>query len=186
MRFFPSLEGSATIRAETRAFVAAFVQRIEAGLLRGAPHRRCHYVVTRQGMEGLRFRAADWRTALNVGLNDVELAVSSDGRVRYTIRYMRWAGYALALSGALGLVFMTVLLAFDMRGYIARHPESRFPGLSIDQNLAIAWAMALFWGFAWPWLLIAFHQRPLRRLMDQIIAEVDVAAAEQGRNAPRA
>jgi hypothetical protein len=36
--------------------------------------------------------------------------------------------------------------------------------------------MALFWGFAWPWLLIALHKRPLRRLMNQIIVEVDAAA----------
>lgn len=115
-------------------------------------------------------------TALNVGLNDVELAVSSDRRVRYTIQYRRWACYALLLCGGLGLVLVTFFVMFDIRGYIARHAESRVPGLSIEQNIAIAWAMAFFWGFAWPWILIALHKRPLRRSMAQLIAEVDAVS----------
>lgn len=36
--------------------------------------------------------------------------------------------------------------------------------------------MAAFWGFRWPWLLVAFHKRPLHHLMDRLIAEVDAAA----------
>jgi hypothetical protein len=47
------------------------------------------------------------------------------------------------------------------------------PGLSIDQNLALAWLMVVFWGFLWPWLLISMHKRPLRRLVTRLIAEVD-------------
>ena len=156
--------------------MAAFVRRIETGLLRGSSSRRCHYTVTRQGSDGFAFRATDWLTAINVGLNDVALVVSSDGRVRYSIRYPRWARYVLLLGGGLGIVFVTFLLMFDVRAYVRRHSESRFSGLSINQNIAIAWAMALFWGFAWPWILVAFHKRPLRRLIEQIIVEVDSAA----------
>ncbi|HET8579366.1 MAG TPA: hypothetical protein VFL31_00055 [Nitrospiraceae bacterium] len=176
MGFFASVEGTATIRAQARAFVAAFVRRIETGLLPHAPRWRCQYRVTREGVDGLRFRAADWWTALNVGLNDVELAVAPDGRVHYAIRYRRWASYALALCGVFGVIFITVFLTFDIRDYIVRHPRSSIPGLSTEQNVAIGWVMALFWGFAWPWILIALHKRPLRRLMDQIVAEVDAAA----------
>ncbi len=174
--FSASVEGSATIRAQARAFIAAFVQRIEAGLLRGTARWRSNYAVTRADADGLKFRAANWWTAMNVGLNQVELIVASDGRVRYGIRYPRWAGYGLALCGGLGVVLIAFLLTYDVRGYIVQHPESAFPGLSTDQNIAIAWAMALFWGFAWPWILIAFHKRPLRRLMEQLIAEVDAVA----------
>ncbi|HEY8131013.1 MAG TPA: hypothetical protein VII12_03910, partial [Thermoanaerobaculia bacterium] len=58
----------------------------------------------------------------------------------------------------------------------ATHPASRFPGLSIDQNVAVAWAFAFFWGFVWPWNLILLHRRPLRRLMQRLIVEVDAAA----------
>lgn len=176
--FSASVEGSATIRAQARAFIAAFVQRIEAGLLRGTARRRCNYAVTRAGADGLGFRAVNWWTALNVGLNEVELTVAPDGRVRYGIRYPRWANYVVALCGGLGVVLIAFLLIYDVRGYIIQHPESAFPALSTDQNVAIAWAMALFWGFAWPWILIALHKRPLRRLMEQLITEVDAAAIQ--------
>jgi hypothetical protein len=176
MWFFASVEGTAAIRAHARAFVAAFIRRIETGLLPHAPRWRCQYRVTREGANGLRFRATDWWTAINVGLNDVELTVAPDGRVRYAIRYWRWAGYALALSAAIWLALIAAFLMFDVRDHLLRHPESTIPGLSTDQNIAIGWAMALFWGFAWPWLLIALHKRPLRRLMNQIIVEVDAAA----------
>lgn len=178
MGFFASVEGSAAIRAQARDFIAAFVRRIETGLLTHAPRWRCQYRVTRQGDDRLRFRAADWWTAINVGLNDVELAVAPGGRVHYEIRYWRWASYALVLSGTIGVVLIAAFLVFDLRDHLLRHPESTIPGLSTDQNVAIGWAMALFWGFAWPWILIALHKRPLRCLMDQIVAEVDVAALQ--------
>jgi hypothetical protein len=51
------------------------------------------------------------------------------------------------------------------------------PGLSADQHVVIAWGMVLFWGFVWPWLMIAFHKRPLHKLMTQLIREVDARAA---------
>lgn len=176
MGFFASVEGTAAIRAQARAFVAAFVRRIDTGLLPHVPRWRCQYRVTREGADGLRFLATDWWTALNVGLNDVELVIAPAGRVHYAIRYWRWASYALGLSGAIGLTLIAVFLMVDIRDYIVRHPQSAIPGLSTDQNIAIAWMMVLFWGFAWPWILIALHKRPLRRLMNQIVAEVDAVA----------
>jgi hypothetical protein len=178
MGFVPAMEGTAAIRAQAQPFVTAFVRRIETGLLPHAPRWRCQYRVTRQGDDRLRFQATDWWTALNVGLNDVELAVGPGGRVHYAIRYWRWASYAIALSGVIGLALIAAFLVFDVRDHLLRHPESTIPGLSTDQNIAIGWAMALFWGFAWPWILIALHKRPLRRLMNQIIAEVDAAAMQ--------
>ena len=121
--------------------------------------------------------AADWWTAINVGLNRVELRHLPPDLIRYDVRYWRWALYALSLSAGLGLVGLALLLSLDVRGYIARHERSMMPGLSIEQNLAIAWLMVLFWGFIWPWLLIALHKRPLRQLVTRLIGEVDVAAA---------
>ena len=84
---------------------------------------------------------------------------------------------ALVLSGGLGGIGLALLLGFDVRGYIASHPSSQLQGLSVDQNLLIAWAMVLFWGFVWPWILIAMHNRPLHRLIAPLIAEVDAQAA---------
>lgn len=176
MWFFPRVEGTSIIRAEPRAFVSAFVRRTETGLLRGAAPRRCHYLVTRHGDDGLAFRATDWLTAFNVGLNDVELALFSGGQVGYTIQYRQWARDAVVFCGGLGLALGAAFLMVDIRAYVDQHAASRISGLSTGQNVAIAWAMAFFWGFVWPWILIAFHKRPLGRLMEQIIAEVDAVA----------
>src|ERR1700704_1504663 len=134
MWFSPRVEGAVGIRAEPQAFVSAFARRIETGLFAGAPPRRSRYVVTRQGKDGLAFRATDWLTAFTVGLNDVDLAVSSDRRVRYTIQYRRWAGYVLLGGVAFALVFGAFLLMVDIRGYIERNPASRVPGVSLDTD----------------------------------------------------
>jgi len=171
MPLFPAIDGTAAIRAPARAFVSAFVRRVEAGLLSGTSGRRCRYVVTETASDALQFRAMDWPTAANVGLNDVRMTVSASGVVQYDVRYTRWAAFALALSGGFGLVFIAFLLTFDLRGYIAGHPGPEYLGLSPDQNVAIAWGMALFWGFGWPWILIPLHKRP----------PIDGAAHRRGR-----
>jgi hypothetical protein len=121
-------------------------------------------------------RAADWWTAINVGLNRFELRSVAPDRIHYAVRYWQWAQYAVGLSGAMGLIGLALLLGTDARGYIERHPGSMMPGLSVEQNLAIAWMMVLFWGFVWPWLLVAMHKRPLRQLVARLIAEVDAQA----------
>ncbi len=156
--------------------MTAFAQRIESGLLGSSVRTRNHYVTTRQEVDRLDFRAADLRTARNVGLNDVHLTVLPDHSVRYTIRYRRWTLFALTMGAVFLILFASILLLMDIRGYIETHPASRFPGLSTSQNLAIAWALGLFWGLVWPWVLISLHKRPLRRLMERIISEVDHAA----------
>jgi len=175
-----SVEGSKPIRSAPRAFVSAFARRIATGLFPGAPSKRTRYTVTREGGEGLQFRAVNWWTAITVGLNEVELAASG-GRVRYAVRYPRWAVFVLALSALLGFVLIAFVLLYDVREYLARHPASTVPGLSLDQNVALTWAMALFWGFAWPWILIAMYKGPLRRLVERLIDEVDAEAAGEAR-----
>jgi len=177
MTLAPQIEGTVPIRSSAAQFVQAFHYRVAAGLLVGQPHPRSNYRVAEAGPGQLRIHAADWWTAINVGLNDFVLRLPQPGSVHYWVRYWRWAGYALGLSGLLGLLGLMLLLTLDVRGYIARHPTARLPGLSIDQDLLVAWAMVLFWGFVWPWLLIALHKRPLRRLIARLIAEVDAQAA---------
>jgi hypothetical protein len=177
---FATVEGSTAIRSEPRAFVAAFARRVAGGLTPRAAPARNHYAVTRDGGDSLRFRSVGWWTAIAVGLNEVDLA-AAPGRVRYVVRYPRWATFVLALSDLLGVVLVVFFVFFDIREYLIGHPASAVPGLSLDRNVALAWAMALFWGFAWPWIVIAGHRRPLRRLIEGLIAEVDAAAAGEAR-----
>jgi hypothetical protein len=173
----PEVEGTVSIRSASGPFMQAFADRVEAGLLTGRPHPRSNYLADSARPDQLLVRAADWWTAINVGLNRLELRHVPPDRIRYQVRYWQWAQYALGLSGAMGLIGLALLLGTDAHGYIERHPSSMMPGLSVDQNLAVAWTMALFWGFVWPWLLIAMHKRPLRQLVGRLIAEVDAQAA---------
>jgi hypothetical protein len=177
MIFTPDIEGTVSIRSSAEAWLQAFRRRVAAGLLTGQPHPRSNYVVSTSDSHHLEVRAADWWTATNVGLNQLELWHVPPNTIRYRVRYWQWSQYALGLSGALGVVGVVLLLAFDARDYIARNQSSMVPGLSIEQNLVIAWGMVLFWGFIWPWLLVYMHKRPLHELVKRLIAEVD---AESG------
>lgn len=179
MSLTPQVEGTAGIQSSPADFARAFTQRVSAGLLTGYPHPRSNYRVVEASSDRLRIEAADWWTAINVGLNEVELWFPHVGSVRYRVRYWRWAWYGVGLCGLLGLAGLVLLVGFDARGYIASHPSAQLPGVSIEQNLAVAWTMVLFWGFVWPWLLVAMHKRPLRQLLTRLIAEVD------GQNASR-
>jgi hypothetical protein len=176
MTLVPTIKGAVPIRSSSVQFVAAFRQRVAAGLLLRRPHPRSNYQVVEESADRLRVRAVDYWTAINVGLNDLELRFPSRGSVQFRVQYWRWAGYAVSLCGVLGLTGLVLLLMLDVRGYIARHATARLPGLSIDENLRVAWVMVLFWGFVWPWLLIALHKRPLRRLVERLIREVDAEA----------
>ena len=181
MSVVPAIEGSVSIQSPADRFLAACRQRVAAGLLSGKPHFRSNYVISDAGPDRIEIRAHDWWTAINVGLNTVKLRHVHPNIITYHVEYWRWAQFVLGLSAALGLVGLILLLAVDVRSYIAEHLSSMIPGLSIEQNLRIAWLMVLFWGFVWPWLLIWLHKRPLRGLITRLIAEIDAtnAAAPQ-------
>lgn len=177
MSILPEIAGTCPIGSPPREFCARMQRRVDAGLLSGRPHPRSSYAVTHASPTGLRIRALGWWTAINVGLNELDLEAPRAGLVRYRIRYWRWAAFGILLSAGLGVVGLALLLAADVRSYIAAHQQQMVPGLSVDQNLLLAWGLVLFWGFVWPWVLIHLHQRPLRRLVEGLISEVDAGSA---------
>jgi hypothetical protein len=175
MLLSPSTTGTVAIRTCGEVFLRRFAQRIEKGLLEGSSRTRNCYVATRTGPGVLQFRATTWLTAFNVGLNDVSLTLTPGGAVSYRILYAWWAGSAIALCACFAAIFIAFLLLFDLRTYIAENPGPEYLGLSPDQNVVNAWSMALFWGFVWPWILIALHKPHIRGLMNRMIVEVDSA-----------
>jgi hypothetical protein len=177
LRFHPVIEGTYGIRSSAPEFLERMKQRVGVGLLSGQPHRRSNYVITHDGPTHLHIHAADWWTALNVGLNEFDLQAPEPGLVGYRVRYWRWASYVLGLSAVLGVIGVALLLLTDVRSYISEHQAQMIPGLTVEQNLLVAWGMAVFWGFIWPWLLIRLHQRPVRRLVERLISEVDGGGA---------
>jgi hypothetical protein len=176
MIFTPQIEGSVPIGAARQAFFEAFQRRVAAGLLTGRPQPRSNYAVVEAGSGRLSVHAADWSTATNVGLNELELEIRQEGLVHFRVRYWRWAVYGFALAAAIGVMLLAALAFLDVRSYLSRHPSSMLPGLSLGQNVALAWLMAVFWGFVWPWLMIPMHKKPLRGLVARLIADVDANA----------
>jgi hypothetical protein len=130
-------------------------------------------MVTESGPSRLQVRAADWWTAINVGLNEVDLRIAQQGTVSYRVRYWRWASFAFGLSAMLALIGIVLLLTVDVRAYIARESFHRLPGLSADQNVLLIWGIVAFCALVWPWLLIQLHKPVLQRLMRRLITEVD-------------
>jgi hypothetical protein len=179
----PQIEGSTPIQSQPEDFLRAFERRVQAGLLTGYPHRRSIYRALHVGPGHLHVSAGTWWTAINVGLNELDLVAEEPGSVRYRVWYWRWARFVLGLSGSLGAIGLVLMQIFDVRGYIARHPSTTIPGLSLDQNLQIAWSLVVFWGFVAPWLLIAIHKGPVRRLVARLIAEVDRSRQAASRSA---
>jgi len=172
----PEIIGTVAIQSPAGRFLSAVQQRVRAGFLIGRPLSRSNYAVVSTAPDRITVRAADWLTAVNIGLNDIELRLSTPGSVHYRVRFWRWAQYVIGLSGVLGLAGVILLLTLDVRTYIAEHGESRLPGLSVDQNVTVVWVIVLFFGLVWPWILIAWHKRPLRKVITRIIHEVDAQA----------
>ena len=173
MTLAPEIRGTVPIRSAPAAFLQAFRQRVVTGLLSPKPRARSNYVITQANNDRLHVRASDWSTAINVGLNELDLQLGQQHTVSYKVRYWRWATYVLGLSGVLGLTGLVLLLTVDVRSYVTRLPQRMLPGLSVDQNLFVAWGLVLFWGFVWPWILIVLHKPALRRLTIRLITEVD-------------
>jgi hypothetical protein len=176
MNLNPEISGSVGIKSPAARFLAAFQARVAAGLLAGVPDRRSNYRVVSSAPERLTIEAVDWWTAFNVGLNAVELRLSQPGAVQYRVRYWRWAWFSVVLCGVLGLTGIVLLLTTDARAYMEHTLVAAVPGLTADQHVVLAWGMAIFWGFVWPWLMIAFHKRPLHKLMARLVGEVDAQA----------
>ena len=172
----PHIEGTLPLRSSTAAFIQAIRERVASGLL-GPNAGRSHYAVSESTPEMVRIHAVNWQSAINVGLNELELRFRHLGTIEYRVRYWRWAAYVIGLGGILGIMGLALLVSFDVRGYIATHPSTQVAGFSTDQQVIIAWMMVLFWGFIWPWLLIGIHKRPLHRLVARIVSEVDPGGA---------
>lgn len=174
MIFIPEIEGDLGLKSPPAQFMAEFHQRVTGGFLTGKqPEPRSNYAVVESNAECVRVRAADWLTAINVGMNDLDLQFSSNGGLHYRLRYWRWAIYSLTLCACLGVIGVAFFVMLDLPTYIANNADARIPGLSVKQTLMFAWGNLIFWSVLWPWVLISLHKRPLRRLLARIVDEVD-------------
>ena len=177
MPFLPHIIGEFAIELPASDFISSFQQRVENGLLAGQPGPRSNYEVVSSTDNSVHVRAADWSTAINVGLNDFELDLAPNGKLRYDVRYWRWLTYCVGLCALIGFVGAAFFLWLDLPDYIAANPTARLPGFTVMQTVYFAWSNLVFWAFAWPWILVLLHKRALRRLLGRIVSEVDSQAS---------
>jgi len=173
------VEGEGTIHSPAEQFLPVFERRVVDGLFAPGNRRRANYEITTNSSDVLRFRAKDWVTAASIGLNDVELRAQGS-RMGFRVRYPRWAAFVVVLGAAIGAAMIAAFLAIDLPRYIETHRASQIPGASTGLNVAVAWGIAIFFGFVWPWLLILFHRGQIRNAMRTLIAEVDRVAMIEG------
>jgi type IV secretory pathway TrbD component len=173
---FPAFTGQTRIASPAAVFLEGMKGRLESGLLMGRPHRRSHYAVIRHAQRELAFKAADFVTAINVGLNEVILRTGADRNVEYSVSYVRWAAYVVGLGACLGIAFLFVFLLWDIQAEIGRYAFVADPALNRSIGFALFWGFVLFWTLVWPWILIIMYRPFARKLLERIIGEVDMAA----------
>jgi hypothetical protein len=177
MSLVPEIAGSVKIRSEPEPFFRAFRRRVASGMLTGKRGRRSNYVVAAAGERRMTVHAGDLWSAINVGLNLLDLEWAGKETVRYRVRYWRWTLYCVGLGAVLGAIGIALLLAFDVRGYMTAAPGRMIPGLPVELNVVLLWLFVLFWGFVWPWILVKIHKRPLHALAQRLVAAVDESVA---------
>ena len=173
MTLFPQLEGEFPIDSNGETFFASLRERIVRGFPSGDTGVRQQYELVGTASDVRTLRATNWLTAINVGMNHLSLKLADNGKLQYRLTYWRWTGYCVGLGAILGMAMIALFLAVDMRQDIASNPQARIPGLTIDQNVYFAWGNIAFWGFVWPWILVALHKRPLRKLLLKTFSEID-------------
>ena len=179
MKLIPELDGELSITSTEQQFDTTLRERVVRGFLGMQPGIRQQYEVIDSDSGERTVRATNWLTAINIGMNHLSLKNAGKGKLTYRLTYWRWTAYCVALGAILGLVMMVLFLVMDVREYIANNPQARIPGLTIDQNVYFAWGNIVFWGFVWPWILVAMHKRTLRKMVAKTISEIDATATVQ-------
>ena len=68
--FLPHIEGTLEVGRVPEDLPGAIRRRVENGLFQPGVRKRANYVVRREAKDAIDFGAADWWTALAIGLNE--------------------------------------------------------------------------------------------------------------------
>jgi hypothetical protein len=168
--FQPYFTGTYSPESLRPDFISALAARVRKGLFPYASERRNRYEVESESKSHVRFRSKGMLTSISIGWNDVkaELDASSgpSPRIRYEVGFFAWARYGVILCASLG-----VLLAASWSLVADKHRPQQ------GGATWIFWAMVIFWGFIWPWILVGIHKRPARRMLNRLFDQVNGDAA---------
>ncbi len=167
--FRPEFSGTYSPERIRPDFISALAERVRRGLFPGASERRNRYKVVNESEGELRFRSEGLLSAINIGWNDVQvqidLAPETPGappRIHYRVTFFNWAAYGVALCGFIAVCLIAGLSTFGGK-YVRDYPAAK----------TIFWVMVVFWGFVWPWILVALHKRPAAKALEHLLDEVN-------------
>ena len=161
--FHPEFEGELTLPSVPDDFTARIQRRLEAGLLMaGYRGPRTNYHVETMDRRSITFASSGFLTHYNVGLNRVTLTRVDPSRIAYKVSYWKWTLLAVAHGALLALVFVACY--------------ALMPGMRRDIDAyrygpAMFWSMVASWCLVWPWVLTAFHRRPVELALQRILRE---------------
>jgi hypothetical protein len=171
--FRPEFSGRYSPEKLRPDFIAALSERVRKGLFPLASERRNRYAVVSESDRELRFRSEGLLTSVNIGWNDVhvqiDLAPASPGsppQIHYNATYWGWAKYGYGLCAILGIALIACWLVFGTK-FAPYGKAAKW----------VFWPSVIFWGFVWPWILVAVHRRPAARALERLFAEVNESQA---------
>ncbi len=163
MFFSPTFDGRLTLDSLPADMTERIAARLEAGLLSPGTRSRANYRVVNRDADQIRFVAADWWTAFNIGLNDVTIQREDDGTLHFAVAFWAWTRYVV-IGGLCLFAFMVAGIAtLGHFGYGDGSDPFRHP---------FFWLNVTFWCLCWPWILVAMHKRPVRKCLEKILTEV--------------
>jgi len=167
--FRPEFSGTFSLERIRPDFISALAERVRRGLFPGASERRNRYKVMNESEGELRFRSEGLLSAISIGWNDVQvqtdLAPEIPGappKIHYRVAFFNWAAYGVALCGFIAVCLIVGLSTFGGKN-VRDYPAAK----------TIFWVMVVFWGFVWPWILVALHKRPAATALERLFAEVN-------------
>lgn len=167
--FRPEFSGTYSPERIRPDFVGALAQRVRSGLFPGASERRNKYKVVNESEGELRFRSEGLLSAITVGCNDVQVLIDLSPdipgdrpKIHYRATFFNWAAYGVALCGFIAICLITTASIFG-GGYLGDYPAAK----------KVFWIMVVFWGFIWPWILVALQKRPAARFLERLFDEVN-------------
>jgi hypothetical protein len=160
--FIPRFEGEVELRSIPDDYVTRLEERVSGGFLVRGSRSRANYIVQPNSGDGVRIVAANFWSAINIGLNNVLVRRKDAQHLTYEVSFWRWTRYAVVLSGFILLVLVVCYTLAENLSWSL--PSTRFARLWM-------WSCALFFGVCWPCVLAELHKRPAARCLERILRE---------------
>ena len=162
--FQPRFQGELDLPTVPQDFTSRIADRVRQGLFLPGSRNRANYSVRGSTLDEIRFGADDLWTAINVGLNEVEIRRVGTDCLSYDVQFRRWRNYAVGLGLIMAGVFALIILGATSMGF------EKWIGAG-QMKEAGGIAIGAFFCLLWPWILVAIHKRFAAKCLVRILRE---------------